>query len=557
MQKKFKGKKKWLVATKRSDDIVDQLLLNRRIDLDKKEKFLNPDFLRDLHNPLLLKNMAEALKRIRTAKKKKETVGVFGDYDTDGATSAALLTKVLQKIGLNVVVYIPNREEGYGINNKGIDYLRAQKVTLMISVDCGVTGKSEVNYAKRLGMETVIIDHHLVQKKHLPSGIVINPKQKGDGYPFSGLSAGGLVYKFITALARRYPKLISQNDLKWYLDLVAISTVADMVPLLGENRTLVKYGLIVLKKTKNIGLQQLIKVAGIEPLTIDPAKISFQIAPRLNAPGRIDNATTSYQLLMEDDIEKAKLLAQELNAINITRQDTLETMLSQARNLVLKQKLHQNKIIVVAQEGWQTGLVGLVAGKLMEEFARPAIVLTRQGKIAKGSARSLDAFHLLEAFDNVSEYLTSYGGHAKAGGLALETKHIDVLYEKLLSYADGKLKDDDLIPTIKVDMELPAANINLALVKLLEQFEPYGYDNPKPLFILRSQNVQNLSYVGAGKQHIKAKINNIPAIFFDGINNNFQPKAGDTIDYVASFSKNIWNGQTTVQALIHDWRLAE
>lgn len=551
---KYSGEKKWQVIKRIFADPIDQILSNRKINLKSKESFLKLDFDKGLFDPYKFKNMPAVIDRITVAIKQKEVIGIFADYDADGISSAVLLLDALGKLGLKSIYYIPDRIEGYGLNKTGIDFFCSQKVTLMIAVDLGVTGKKMINYAKKLNIESIVIDHHLVQKSKIPDCLVINPKQLTDKYPFKELSAGGLTYKFIGALGQKFPEKISVGQLKWWLDLVAISTIADMVPLREENRILTFFGLKVLKKTRRLGLQLLIESSGINPQEINSGTVGFQIAPRINAPGRVGSPDIVIKLLLSDNRTEGQKLAKKIELINTKRQNDLEKMLAEAREQINKNKLYNRKLILVSGKNWQPGLVGLVAGRLMDEFARPVIAIWKGDKISRGSARSIETFHLLTAFEHIAKYLKSFGGHARAGGLTLESKHLDIIYETLLNYADPIISDQDLIPKLTIDLEVKDLELSINFIKNLSQLEPYGLGNPKPLFILRQQKILSIKYVGNKQQHLKLGFKNFGGIYFNGSNHYVRIAKDDVIDIVFSPQINFWNGESKVELQIFDYK---
>ncbi|PIU87421.1 single-stranded-DNA-specific exonuclease RecJ [Candidatus Berkelbacteria bacterium CG06_land_8_20_14_3_00_43_10] len=551
---RYMGEKIWEIRPRTHADILDQICADRGIDGIKKDGFLHPHYEKGMHDPFLMKGMKKAVVRIITASQRKEIIGIFADYDADGVTSGAVLSSCLDALRCTYHIYIPSREEGYGINVAGIDYFNKLGVTLLIAVDMGVTGKKEINYAHTCGMDTIVIDHHLVQKDKLPSGIVINPKQKGDPYPFKELSACGIVFKLAQALAHSVPNVLSKTQIKWLLDLTSLSTIADMVPLIDENRIIVHFGLIVCRKTKRIGLKKLYDVASIDPEKISPGVVGFQIAPHINAAGRIDHAQGAYCLLTETNPVKADRLAQEIHALNTKRQEELQVMLDSARLIVFKEKLHFKKIIMIAHKDWKPGLVGLVAGKLTEEFARPALVLHKQKNISRGSARSIEKMHLLKAFDSIKPLLISYGGHARAGGLSFDNTNFSKVYSKLLAYADSHFSYEDCKPTISIDGELRPYEVTETLVAKLKKVEPFGFGNPKPVFVMRSQSIQSLSPVGSQGSHIRAQIANLPIIYFQGMSASYIPKKDDVVDIVFTLEINEYRGRSNVQLVCVDWK---
>lgn len=548
--------KKWIILNRLHKDILDQVLANRGVKSKSEiEKFLNPDYYSQLYNPFLLSGVKEAIARLAQAIINNEKVGIFSDYDADGVTSAVLLKEALGKIGIEPLLYIPSRTEGYGLNQKGVDWFVKQNIKLFFALDLGSTQKDEFSYASKKGLDSIIIDHHIIQKEKLPDTIVINPKQKNDHYPFKELSACGLVYKFVNAIYTKYPKKIHKNDLKLWLELVAISTVADIMPILDENRVLVKYGLLILERTKRAGLNYLIDLAKINKKHMLPWNISFQIAPRLNSPGRIGSATLSYQLLTTADEGEAKKIATEIESVNSNRRQELEEVFEQAKSEIELKKLHQNKIILLANKKWKTGLVGLVAGRLMERYYRPVIVLNKGEKFSQGSARSIEAIHILETLTHAKRRLEKFGGHARAAGLTLETKHLDEVYSMLLEYLDVKYSNEDLTPKLTIDCEITSDEVNFNLLEKLKILEPFGYKNPRPLFCLQKLEIQKITKVGADKSHIKITFNDgLQGIFFDGSQHSFQPVSDDKIDIVCYLQENNFNNNKNIDLVINDWK---
>lgn len=550
--------KKWIILEQKFDDPILQILWSRKIPKNKQKDFLSPDYYTQLHDSAKLKNVGKAINRLVKALENKEKIGIFSDYDADGITSATLLFEALERLNIKPFLYIPLREDGYGINKKGIDYFNKNGVSLMFALDLGITGKSHIEYAKKRQIETIVIDHHIVQEKNKPGCIIINPKQSGDKYPFKDLSAGGLVYKFVTLLSKKYPQKISQNLLKYWLELVAISTVADIVPLVDENRVMVNFGLMILKNPKREGLIELYREASISSEKISTWTVAFQIAPRLNSPGRIKHALVSFNLLTEKVKKEAAVIAHDIEQSNRYRQEELEDSIAQAKEKILKNKLDKKNIIMVFDKKWKPGLVGLVAGRLMEEFSRPVIVLSQEGKMLRGSARSIEALHIVEAFAKTSKYIDKFGGHARAAGLSLELKNLDYLYSALLEYSDSKLKKDDLIPKLTVDKELKLSDVTFKLVDNLKKLEPFGFGNSKPLFILRSQKLQEIRLIGKEKKHIKFKLSdNVNGIYFQGVEHTVRPSSSDRVDLVCYIEENIWNGRKSIDLIVNDWRITK
>lgn len=549
-------KKKWNILDKTQSNPIDQILVNRGIPLGLKNDFTHPQYSK-LHDPYLLKDMKRAVERVFLAAKLGDKIGIFADYDADGVTSAALMREILVKVGLEPIVYIPSRDEGYGLNRIGIDKFNLEGVKLLIAVDMGITGKNEVDYCHSLSIDTIIIDHHLVQMDKIPTGLVINPRQDSDEYPFKDLSACGLVYKFGQAISLEHNDIISQTQLKWWLDLVAISTIADMVPLVDENRIIAHFGLIVLGKTKRVGLRALFEISNISRNEINTSTVGFKIAPRLNAPGRIEHANSVYTLLISSELNEAKVIAYEIEAQNNFRREETERIFNEAKVKILKLKLSKNKVIVVSGKNWSPGLVGIVAGRIMEEFARPTIILDENKNMLKGSARSIQGYHLLDAFEFNSKLLKTFGGHARAGGLSMSKANLDKFYQGILKFADTCLSDNDLALGINIDYELEDKDMDLSLAKDVAKLEPFGFGNQRPLFILRSQYVSSLKRVGKDLNHLKLKLGNNSAIFFNAINDNEDSMLeGQSVDVIFNLSINSWNNRTNLDMNIIDWKVS-
>lgn len=507
----FSQKKRWQIASQKSNDIIEQLLINRKIKKEEWTSFLNPDF-KSLFDPFKIGGMEKAVTRIEKAIAQKEIIGIFGDYDADGIPGSALLYEFLMKIGLEAYVYIPSREQGYGLNKEGIEVLKKEGATLLITIDLGVRNSAEIEFAKKIGFDVIVLDHHeMAQEK--PNCIVIDLKQKNEKYPFTELAATGVVFKFVQAINLKLKK-IPENHLKWMLDLVAISTICDMVPLVSENRIFAKFGLIILQKTHRLGLKKLYEKAAIVKENIDTYLVGFQIGPRINAPGRMDHANESFYLLISKDQKEASILAEKLDTINRQRQEELKRVLAEAKEKVYQNGLDKKKLILLEGKNWPQGIVGLVAGRLMEEYSRPVIVCERKEDQLKGSARSIDAYNMVEALEQAKDYLLKYGGHKKAAGLTLELKHLSNLYDKLLEIAESKIKDEDLVPKIKIDLKLKKEDLKLSLFDKIKKLEPFGLGNPRPVFLLAQAQISDVKTVGKNNEHLKFKADNISAIGF-------------------------------------------
>lgn len=557
-------KARWVLYPKKSDDIIDQLLINRGIKLSQKEVFLSPDYIKDLEDPFHIKDMSKAIKRIEKAIINKEKIGVFADYDADGIPGAAILYKTFAMYNIVTQVYIPSREEGYGVNEKGIRKLAQDGVKLLITVDLGITAKKEVALAKELGIDVIITDHHEIQEKSFPkNAYAVLHTHLSEKYKSKDLAGGAVAFKLAQAIGIKMGKP-NERDLKWLLDLPAISTICDMVPLTGENRVIAKYGLIVLSKTKNIGLKELYNISKIDNKNIDTYTVGFLIGPRINAPGRMsqitsnsksrlqntsgDHAQASYYLLTTKDRHNALEIARKLDDINTKRQQVLQEILVKARQMIKQTNLDREKIIIVCGKKWPGGIVGLVSSRITEEYCRPSIVLSEDGGIFHGSARSIDRFHLVDNLKKVQTLLLSYGGHAKAAGVSLESKNFNKFYKLITQLARKQIRDIDLIKEIKIDAEVKAQDLSLRLVDELKKFEPFGLANPRPVFMIKKIQISDMKWVGKEKNHLKLKLKpknslkELGAIYFGVDRTKLKIQKNDFLDIVFSISENVWQG---------------
>jgi single-stranded-DNA-specific exonuclease len=461
--------------------ILAQILINRKVNtVSAAEKFLRPA-MSDLFSPDLFSDMPKAISLVKKAVENKEKVMVFGDYDVDGITSTVLLKNTLSSLGLVVLHHIPHRiKEGYGLNKEIINFAKTNQVKLMVTADCGIVNHKEIEGLRQANIDVIVTDHHEPQDSNLPAAsAIVNPKVKHSGYPYRELAGVGVAYKFAQGLAG---SLLIDD-----LDLVTLGTIADSVPLTGENRIIAKEGLARLAQTKKLGLRAIIENAGIENKKFNSTYVSFIIAPRLNAPGRMSNAEVSLQLLMCQSSAEAQVLAKELEKANRERQKIEGKILEEAEELINRQvNFKDHKVIVIAKEDWHQGVLGIVASKLADRFYRPAIVISINEKLCKGSARSIKNFHLFDALMDSKELLDSFGGHAHAAGLLITKDNIDEFRKSINKLASDRLTLEDLLPSKDIDAELNFADLNEPLVKELELLEPFGMANPEPLFYTRA-----------------------------------------------------------------------
>lgn len=525
-----------------------QLLFNRGIKDEKEaDEFLIPSYT-SLHDPLLLKGMKEAVGRIGKALKNKEKVAVYGDYDVDGITATVVLHNTLNELGLDCGYYIPKRDEGYGLNTEALDEIKKGGVTLVVTVDCGVSSIDEVEYAQKIGLDVVITDHHSIREERgrqvLPKTIVVNPRQLSCKYPYKDLAGVGVAYKLSQALYREFSDILMSGQEKWLLDLVALGTVCDVVPLTGENRTLVHFGTRVIQKTKRVGIQFLAEVSGMDLSEISSYKMGFQLGPRLNAAGRMETAEKSIQLLLTKDKNEARMLALDLNKFNQERQELTQKILKEAIAEIEK-KSEKAKIYLLKNKSWPSGVVGIIASKLTEKYFKPVILFEDRGDECQGSARSPRCFSIIEALEEASEHIVRYGGHARAAGLTVKKEHFILLENKLIQISGDKIKEDDLVPEYKVDSEMSLTDVNEEVYGLIKKMEPYGMGNPMPVFISEGLQIKNAKKVGKGFEHLKLVFSSGNAeasgIYFSFKGDGFD--AGDTVDTVYNITENEWAGR--------------
>ncbi|MCX5700871.1 MAG: single-stranded-DNA-specific exonuclease RecJ [Candidatus Omnitrophica bacterium] len=461
--------------------ITSQVLINRGISsVAQAEEFLSANFSY-LLDPFSFKGMHKAVERIHQAIKNKDKVLIFGDYDVDGVTSVALLKSTLRHLGLETLHYMPHRiKEGYGLTENILSTAKDQNVKLVITVDCGTSNHRQIAELKAHNIDTIVIDHHELHDENLPVALsIINPKLKACEYKYRDLAGVGVVYKLCQALSAKH--------LKEDLDLVTLGTIADVVPLTGENRIIVKEGLNLLSKTKRPGLRALIEGAGIKNKKFGTTVVSFILGPRLNASGRMSSAETSLNLLMSSSVSEAEEFASEIEKHNRVRQKTEAKIMQEAEDIINKEiNFKDHKVIVVAKEDWHQGVLGIVASKLADRFYRPAIVISLSEELCKGSGRSIKNFHLFHALGECKELLHAFGGHAHAVGLTITRDSINDFRESINRLAHDKLSLEDLLPSLDVDMELSLSDLNERLISELENLEPFGAGNPEPLFYTRA-----------------------------------------------------------------------
>ena len=540
------------ISRKSLPPLIAQLLYNRGItDPAQIESFLNADE-RLLNDPFLLPDMDKAIARIYRGLLSGEAIAIYGDFDADGITATTVLIEGLSSLGGKAVPYIPHRtEEGYGINDAALTRLSQQGVSLVVTVDCGISAAPEVAMAQQMGLDIVITDHHTVPPQ-IPAAIaVVNPKRADSRYPFPELAGVGVAFKLLQALSHYLGK---DNDMADLLDLVALGTVADMVSLLGENRYLVKRGIEMLHTTKRPGLKELARCAGVPLTGIDSEIISWVIAPRLNAAGRLDHAGIGYNLLSTSSSEEAQRLASLLERRNAQRQRLTEEMLVKAREQIIGTGI-DFPLLMVGGEDFHSGVVGVVAGRLVDEFCRPVIVLERGKQWSRGSARSIPNFDIIAALSDCSDLLSRFGGHPMAAGFVVATENLDQLQQRLVQIASNQLASFDLRSVISIDAEVSLSSLGKDTFKMMQQLAPFGRANPDPIFIARDVKVERYRSVGGGGDHLKLKLRD-DGVAWDAIGFRMGQLIGEVtprLDIVFSLGVDMWGGGKTLQLNILDF----
>ena len=532
-------------------ELLATVLINRGIKTKKEiDIFLNPT-RNDFHDPYLIKDMDLAVDRILKAIKNNEKTIIYGDYDVDGITSITVLKKFLKERGLDVGYYIPNRlDEGYGLNKTAIEKIAKEGYTLIITVDCGISGLEEVEYASLLGIDTIVTDHHEPMEQ-LPNAIaVVDNKRKDSTYPFKSLAGVGVVFKLTQAIGKKL-NLPEKEYLK-YLDIVCIGTISDIVPLIDENRVIAKLGLKLVEVTKNIGLKSLLDASGYKE--INSNTISFGIAPRINACGRMGYEEEALKLFLTEDETEAKIITDRLNKYNKDRQDIEKSIFEEAISKIEENHLDKNNSIVLGAEGWHHGVIGIVSSKITDIYFKPSILVCFEGDEAKGSGRSIPGFDLHEALSYMSDYLEKYGGHEMAIGLSLKRENFKKLQEKFEEYVTKK-DISDILPIIEIDKIITLKDLHTDTVRELDMLEPFGEANKRPVFVYKNLKIDSIRALSEGK-HLKLTLKDgntiINAIGFNLGNYSKDYTIGDKIDVAGMLEINSFNGIDSVQINIKD-----
>lgn len=541
--------------------VLDRLLALRGIvTKEERDRFLAPDYDRDLHDPFLFSAMPYVMERLRTARASGETVGVFGDFDADGITSSVLIREGLSKLGVPISVYIPDKHsEGHGLSIKAVDFFEGEGATLVFTVDCGMMNHVEIALAKERGIDVIVIDHHHVPEILPGAAAIINPKLPGETYPFRDLCGAGTTFKVLQAIyATFFPA--EQSQLKWLLDVAAVGTVADVMPLVGENRVIVSYGLVVLSKTRRIGFQEMFALGrvpireGKMPVARD---IAFHIAPRINAASRMAHARIAHDLLMENDAERARELALTLESHNTDRRKVSEEISNLVREIASGSG--EKKLVFAVDERFHFGVIGLVAGRIANEFRKPVIVLTKGEHESRGSLRSIPEVNIIEALECCADLLVRYGGHAQAAGLTIKNEHLSEFERRLEDIVSQRLAGIDIEPEIIADLPISASELSLDLARGIRKLAPFGEGNPEPIFFMDHMTVTEVRPVGSDGKHIKLLITAPTGKSFDAIGFSLSDaipglKKGDMIDALLQVDENEWKGNVRLQLKLVDIR---
>ena len=545
-------KQQTLAKTLHISPILAQILVHKNFSLEEATLFLNSEQI-TYHNPFLLKDMDKACKRLQIALKNQEKICIYGDYDVDGISSTALLVTVLKKLGFIVDYYLPDRHsEGYGLHIESLDKL-IPKYNLIITVDCGITAIEEIAYAKDK-IDIIITDHHL-PRENLPDALaIVNPNQQNCSYPFKSLCGVGVAFKLCQAL---YQTLNKDNvDLEQYLDIVALGTVADIVPLIDENRRFVKKGLTHIQ---NLGILELLHICNYQTDTINTGHIGFGVAPRLNAAGRLTHASNAVELLLTKDKQTAIDKSQYLDEENKKRQDIVEDIFNQAVEKVESSNLDKDNIIVVVDENWHEGVIGIAASRLQEKYYRPIIIIATNEGIGKASCRSIEGFHIKNALDFCADDFVVYGGHSMAAGFTIEVNKIPAFLSHIHTYANENISEDILIPTCKIEAVVYPQDITLDFISELTKLEPFGMGNTKPQFVCQHVYVSQAKAIGREQNHLH--------FIFEYHSNRYTAIGWNMAEYVDKIAYkyidilfqpeiNHWNDKDYIQFKINDIRLS-
>lgn len=534
-------------------DIMSKLLLARDVKYNEIDKFLNGT-LKDIKDPYLLKDMNKLVDRIDKAIQNKEKICIYGDYDVDGITSITIMYQFLSSLGADVTYYLPDRLiEGYGVNTSALDVIKKRGVSLVITVDCGITAVEETKYAKSIGLDICITDHHECAEI-LPDAIaIVNPKQKDDSSEYKFHAGVGVAFKCLMALSKKYG--LSENSYLKYLDIVAIGTISDIVALTDENRIISKYGLAMIKNTQNIGLKALIELLDIKE--IDSTAVSFSLAPRINACGRMGKAGVAVELLLEKDIEKAKQIAITLDELNTKRQEIEKEIFENAINMINLNGMENKKSIVLYNKSWHNGVIGIVASKLVNMYQKPVILLTKENNVIRGSGRCQQGISLYDSLTKCKDTLIQFGGHELAAGLSIEEENLQKFIDEFEKVIFEEVGDKEPEQIIDIDMQIFEKDLNVSLIKDLYKLRPYGQSNKVPQFLYKGLKITAIRTLKDDK-HLKLTLKDnkflLDALAFSQGNRRDELRLGDKIDVVCSVEVNTFTSPRTIQLILQDFK---
>jgi single-stranded-DNA-specific exonuclease len=541
-------------------EVVCRLLLIRGyVSAEDAKLFLRPK-LDKLHDPLEFLSMDKAVERLARAVREQELVFIHGDYDVDGISSTTLLTRTIRVLGGKAMPFVPRRlEDGYDLSDAGVDAAMAAGAKVVVTCDCGTTAVAPVARLCKAGIDVIVTDHHLPGSGELPDCLaILNPKRGGCGYPDKDLAAVGVAFKLALALARALGK--NENFIWGMLDLVALATVADVAPLRGENRVFVRYGLRMLSETQNIGMRALIRAAGLSGKPLTAGRIGFILAPRLNAAGRLGHAIRGVELLLSENEHEANVIARELEELNNKRQELDHATLDQAREKVLQLDLDDTFGIVLADETWHPGVIGIVASRLVEEFGRPTVLIALSDDQGKGSGRSISKFDLHGALGQAREFLLRFGGHRAAAGVTIAREKVNDFAAKFNEVAKSLLTPEDLVPEIRVDLEVSIDGMDGRLESLFRHFEPFGIGNPSPVLLARNVTLAANPRL-VGKDGLKVVLDtgtgSLDALGWGLAHRAAEFQAGSKVDVAFRLERDEYRGESYLQARIADIRLCE
>ncbi|MBR5809379.1 MAG: single-stranded-DNA-specific exonuclease RecJ [Clostridia bacterium] len=531
------------------------ILLNRGLKTPKAVNSYLKKSLEDIHNPFMLDGMEEAVSRILDAIEKKEKIVIYGDYDVDGITATATVYKFLKSQGADVSYYIPDRfSEGYGINILAINKIAREGAKLMITVDCGITAVGEVEFAKTQGLDIIITDHHTCREE-LPKAVsVINPKRMDNSYPFSGLAGVGVAFKLVLALAIRLG-MNTKDVFMEYVDMVALGTIADVVPLVDENRVIADKGINSIEHTNNKGIRALMEIAGAGGKSIDANSVAFFASPRLNAAGRLESAALSVELMICDNDDRAKEIAEYLDELNAQRKDIEQKIFEEAYKKA--EEMGEDKLVyVISGENWNHGVIGIVASRIAEMFYRPCILISVEDGKGKGSGRSVPEMNLFDALSDSEDLLTAFGGHSQAAGLSIQEENIEEFSKKINEFAKKNVDVANLVPKLDIDCNLMGQNVTLQAAKMIESLAPFGEGNEIPVFSMQGLKVIACQTMGVDKKHLRLRLSDGSNVFNAvgfGMGELLEKlNIGAIVSVAFNMNVNTYQGSETLQLILKD-----